>query len=164
MKLAKQKTSKTNAIRLLDQQKVDYELYEYDVDEHMDGVSVAAKIGQSISHVYKTLVTTAGPSKLFIFVIPVSNELDLKKCAKVAGEKKVEMIHVNDLLNLTGYIRGGCSPIGMKKLFPTFIHEGASALDYIVVSAGKRGMQIKMAPNDLLKVTGGSFSDIVKTT
>ncbi|SOC39611.1 Cys-tRNA(Pro) deacylase [Ureibacillus acetophenoni] len=162
--MTKQKTSKTNAVRLLDQQKIAYKLFEYEVDEHIDGVSVATKIGHSVSHVYKTLVTTAGTGKFFVFVIPVSNELDLKKCAKVAGEKKVEMIHVNDLLNLTGYVRGGCSPIGMKKLFPTFVYEGARELDYLIVSAGKRGMQIKLAPIDLLHVTKGSFSDIVKDT
>ncbi len=126
--MSKQKTSKTNAVRLLDQQKIVYELFEYEVDEHIDGVSVAAKIGHPVSSVFKTLVTTAGTGKYFVFVIPVSDELDLKKCAKVAGEKRIEMIHVNDLLNTTGYIRGGCSPIGMKKLFPTFIHDGASEL------------------------------------
>ena len=160
--MAKQKTSKTNAVRLLDQEKIPYDLFEYEVDEHIDGVSAAAKIGQPVSHVYKTLVTEAGAGKYFVFVIPVSNELDLKKCAKVAGEKKLEMIHVNDLLKTTGYIRGGCSPIGMKKLFPTFVHNGASDLNYFIVSAGKRGMQIKLAPNDLLKTTKGQFADIIK--
>ncbi|HWL26368.1 MAG TPA: Cys-tRNA(Pro) deacylase [Ureibacillus sp.] len=160
--VGKQKSSKTNAVRLLDQQKIDYDLLEYEVDEHIDGISVASKIGYSVSYVYKTLVTTSGPGKFFVFVIPVSNELDLKKCAKVAGEKKVEMIHVNELLSTTGYIRGGCSPLGMKKLFPTFIDEGASELDTIIVSAGKRGMQIKLAPNDLLSVTRGKFADLIK--
>lgn len=160
--MSKQKISKTNAVRILDQQKIDYQLFEYEVDENIDGKSVAAKIGHDVSCVYKTLITTAGAGRFFVFVIPVSNELDLKKCAKVTGEKKVEMIHVNDLLNTTGYIRGGCSPIGMKKLFPTFVHDGASVLDFIIVSAGKRGMQIQLSPNELLKVTKGQFADIIK--
>ncbi|CAM5194406.1 Cys-tRNA(Pro)/Cys-tRNA(Cys) deacylase OS=Ureibacillus acetophenoni OX=614649 GN=SAMN05877842_10627 PE=3 SV=1 [Ureibacillus acetophenoni] len=160
--MAKQKISKTNAVRILDQQKINYQLFEYEVDEHIDGISVAAKIGYDVTFVYKTLVTTAGAGKFFVFVIPVSNELDLKKCAKVAGEKRVEMIHVNDLLNTTGYIRGGCSPIGMKKLFPTFVHDSARELDFLIVSAGKRGMQIQLDPNDLLKVTKGKFADIIK--
>lgn len=161
-KLGKQKISKTNAVRILDQHKMNYDLLEYEVDDQIDGVSVAEKIGHPVSHVYKTLLTTAGTGKYFVFVIPVSEELDLKKCARVAGEKKIEMLHLKDLLATTGYIRGGCSPIGMKKLFPTFLHESAETLEYMIVSAGKRGMQIIMAPMDLIKVTNAKFGDLIK--
>ncbi len=160
--MSKQKIPKTNAVRILDQQKVIYELLEYEVDENLDGKSVAIKIGHPDSSVYKTLVTTAGPGKFFVFVIPVTNELDLKKCAKIAGEKRIEMIHVNDLLSTTGYIRGGCSPVGMKKLFPTFVHDDAKELRHIVVSAGKRGVQMKLTPNDLVKVVRAKFADLIK--
>ena len=161
MIVAKHKIPKTNAVRLLDQQKIAYSLIEYDTtDQQIDGVSVANKVGLPASNVFKTLVTTAGTGKYFVFVIPVGAELNLKAGAKVAGEKKIEMLHVKDLLSTTGYIRGGCSPVGMKKLFPTFIDESASALDYIVVSAGKIGMQIKLNPNDLNRVTNGKFAQL----
>lgn len=159
--MAKQKLAKTNAVRLLDQQKIAYNLMEYTIeDNQVDGVSVAKKVGHPVSHVFKTLITTAGPSKFFVFVIPVAEELDLKRCAKVAGEKKIEMLHVKDLLATTGYIRGGCSPVGMKKLFPTFIDESAENLEYIVVSAGKIGMQIQLSPSDLIRVTKGKFAGL----
>ncbi|MDN4492024.1 Cys-tRNA(Pro) deacylase [Ureibacillus aquaedulcis] len=159
--MAKQKVTKTNAVRLLDQQKIDYNIIEYSIeDNQVDGVAVAQKIGHPVSHVFKTLVATAGTGKYFVFVIPVSQELNLKACAKVAGEKKIEMLHVKDLLPTTGYIRGGCSPIGMKKRFPTFIDASALALEYIVVSAGKIGMQIVLNPNDLIRVTYGNFEKL----
>ncbi|MFC7685913.1 Cys-tRNA(Pro) deacylase [Ureibacillus sp. GCM10028918] len=159
--MAKQKVTKTNAVRLLDQQQIDYNLIEYSIeDNQVDGVTVAQKVGHPVSHVFKTLVATAGTGKFFVFVIPVSEELNLKSCAKVAGEKKIEMLHVKDLLPITGYIRGGCSPIGMKKRFPTFIDASALALEYIVVSAGKIGMQIQLNPNDLIHVTYGNFEKL----
>nr|WP_106783344.1 Cys-tRNA(Pro) deacylase [Lysinibacillus timonensis] len=160
--MAKQKVTKTNAVRILEQHKITYTLMEYEVDEHIDGISVAAKIGKPVTNVFKTLITTAGNNKIFVFVVPVAEELDLKKGAKIAGEKKLEMLHVNDLLETTGYIRGGCSPIGMKKLLPTYIDQSAQELEYIIVSAGKRGMQIQVAPVDLLKLTKGIFADITK--
>lgn len=151
-------TKKTNAVRLLDQQKIAYELMEYQVnDGQIDGISVANKIGHPHEVVFKTLIATAGPGKLFVFVIPVAEELDVKAAAKVVGEKKIEMLPVKDLLPLSGYMRGGCSPIGMKKLFPTFIDQSAEAHDYMVVSAGKIGMQLKLAPIDLATVTKGIF-------
>lgn len=159
--MAKQKVTKTNAVRLLEQQKIHYNLIEYTIDDNqVDGVTVAQKVGHPVTHVFKTLVATAGTGKFFVFVIPVSEELNLKACAKVAGEKKIEMLHVKDLLPTTGYIRGGCSPVGMKKLFPTFIDESASELDYILVSAGKIGMQIQLYPNDLIRVTRGNFAKL----
>ena len=156
------KLAKTNAIRLIEQQKITHEVFEYTTDdgEAVDGITVASKIGQPVEHVYKTLIATAGKGNYFVFVIPVDAELNLKAAAKVVGEKKVEMIPVKDLLGLTGYVRGGCSPIGMKKLFPTFIDQAAETLDYIIVSAGKIGMQLKLAPADLVKASNGQFAEI----
>jgi len=158
------KTTKTNAIRLLDQQSVPYSLHEYNVgDGQIDGVSVANKIGQPVEMVFKTLVASAGPGKVYVFLIPVDKELDLKAAAKSAGEKKVELIPVKDLLGLTGYIRGGCSPLGMKKLFPTFIDQSAKSLDEMIVSAGKIGMQIQLKPTDLIANTKGEFALISRS-
>lgn len=152
------KPTKTNAVRLLDQQKVYYELFEYVVnDGQIDGVSVAQKIGQQVEKVFKTLVATAGPGKIFVFLVPVAQELNLKAAAKAVGEKKVEMVAVKDILALTGYIRGGCSPLGMKKIYPTFIDETAKELEMMIVSAGKIGMQIHLKPNDLLTCTNGVY-------
>ncbi|MEK4384652.1 Cys-tRNA(Pro) deacylase [Solibacillus sp. FSL W7-1464] len=157
------KQAKTNAVRLIEQKKIAHEIFEYTINdgESVDGLTVAGKIGQPALHVYKTLVATAGKGNYFVFVIPVNAELNLKAAAKVVGQKKIEMLPVKELLGLTGYIRGGCSPIGMKKLFPTIIEEAAAALDYIIVSAGKIGMQIKLAPEDLQKATNGQFASIV---
>lgn len=159
--MAKQKVSKTNAVRQLDQHGIAYELMEYQVDDgQIDGVSVAHKTGQPIETVYKTLVTTAGAGKYFVFVIPVADELNLKSAAKAAGEKKVEMLHVKDLLPATGYIRGGCSPVGMKKSYPTFIHTAAETLDEMIVSAGKQGLQMKLSPADLKAITNARFEEL----
>lgn len=153
---------KTNAVRLLDQQKISYELLTYEASEAIDGISVANKIGYPASHVYKTLVTTAGVGKYFVFVIPVGKELDLKAAARAAGEKKIEMLPLKDLLSTTGYVRGGCSPVGMKKLFPTFIDESAKELDYIIVSAGKIGLQLKLDSKNLEEVAKATFAPITK--
>lgn len=159
--MAKHKIEKTNAVRILDQQKVDYELMEYEVsDGQVDGITVAAKIGHPVSIVFKTLVARASIQKLYVFVIPVAKELDLKAAAKVVGEKKIEMLHVKDLLSNTGYIRGGCSPIGMKKLYPTIIDISAKEQGSIFVSAGKIGMQMHVAVEDLLKLTKGKLAPI----
>ena len=153
------KISKTNAVRLLDQQNVSYDLFEYEVnDGKIDGVSVAQKIEQPVEKVFKTLVATAGPGKVFVFLVPVAQELNLKAAAKAAGAKKIEMLPVKDLLGLTGYIRGGCSPLGMKKLFPTFIDDTAQILDTMIVSAGKIGMQIHLEPSDLMTCTQGTYA------
>ena len=159
--MAKEKVTKTNAVRLLDQQKIAYNTMEYTVeDDQVDGVTVANKVGHPVTHVFKTLVATAGKGKFFVFVIPVAQELNLKLCAKVVGEKKIEMLHVKELLLTTGYIRGGCSPIGMKKRFPTYIDESAEKLQYILVSAGKIGMQIQLNPHDLIHLTDGNFAKL----
>ncbi|WP_019414697.1 Cys-tRNA(Pro) deacylase [Paenisporosarcina sp. TG20] len=157
------KPAKTNAIRLLDQQKVDYQLFEYTVDDgKIDGISVAIKIAQPVEKVFKTLVATAGPGKVFVFLVPVALELNLKAAAKTVGEKKIEMLSVKDLLGLTGYIRGGCSPLGMKKLYPTVIDESAKELDAMIVSAGKVGMQIHLKPIDLLTCTNAVFAQVTQ--
>ena len=163
--MAKQKKSaKTNAVRLLENEQVPYELMEYDInDGQLDGVSVAAKTGQATESVYKTLVTIAGPRELFVFIVPVAEELDLKKAAKAAGVKKLEMLPLKDLTKETGYVRGGCSAIGMKKKYPTVIDASAEQLEQIIVSAGKPGLQMKLSPMDLARVAEASFSDIIKS-
>ena len=156
------KAPKTNAVRLLEQQKIAHELIYYETEDGqaVDGDTVARKIGYPHEHVYKTLIATAGSNKFFVFVVPVLAELNLKAAAKVAGEKKIEMIAVKELLPLTGYVRGGCSPVGMKKLFPTFIDASAESLEFMIVSAGKIGMQMKLAPSDLARVSKANFSEI----
>ncbi|MGL5415604.1 MAG: Cys-tRNA(Pro) deacylase [Clostridium sp.] len=154
---------KTNAMRILDKKKVAYEALEYDAtDGHIDGAAVAEKTGQKPETVYKTLVTVGNSKALYVFVIPVLEELDLKKAAKVAGEKKIEMIHVKDINKFTGYIRGGCSPLGMKKEYKTFFQKEALDLEKIVFSGGKIGLQIEMNPKDLEKAVRVSFEDIIK--
>ncbi|QUW21091.1 Cys-tRNA(Pro) deacylase [Sporosarcina sp. Marseille-Q4063] len=158
------KAAKTNAVRILDGENIDYELMEYDVsDGQVDGVSVAQKTDQAVETVYKTLVTKAGEKELFVFLLPVALELDLKKAAKAAGVKKLEMLPLKDLTKETGYIRGGCSAIGMKRKYPTFIDANALALDKIIVSAGRPGVQMKLSPEDLREVSEAIFIDIVKT-
>ncbi len=145
-------------MRMLDQHSVPYSLYEYTVqDGQIDGISVAHKIGQPVNYVFKTLVASS-LEKVFVFLVPVEKELDLKTAAKVVNEKKIDLLPVKDLLGLTGYIRGGCSPIGMKKLFPTFIDTSAKELEYMIVSAGKIGMQIQLKPSDLISCTKGDYA------
>ena len=146
------KINKTNVARLLDKAKVPYELIPYEVDENdLSAVHVAASLGEDIECVFKTLVLHGDKSGYFVCVIPGEHEVDLKLAAKVSGNKKLEMIHVKELLPLTGYIRGGCSPIGMKKHFPTYIHKTCLDFPFIYVSAGVRGLQIKLAPDDLIR-------------
>lgn len=154
---------KTNAMRLLDQQKIAYTMHTYDnKDGKIDGVSVAGKIKKNPKEVYKTLVAQGNSKGLYVFIIEVEAELDLKKAAKAAGEKKVEMLPVKDIQKHTGYIRGGCSPLGMKKLYPTFIAQQAEQLETMVVSAGKIGFQIELAPSDLGQAVAAKFVDIEK--
>ena len=151
---------KTNVMRILETNKIIYNVYTYEPGDSIDGISVSAKIGKKVDEVYKTLVTK-GKDDYFVFVIPVSEELNLKKAAKAVGEKSVEMIHVKDINKVTGYIRGGCSPIGMKKLFKTIINETAILLDTFVVSAGKIGFQVELSPEELSKLINGEFEDII---
>ena len=155
---------KTNAMRMLDAKKMTYNVMTYNNDDgQIDGVSVAKKIGRDTRVVYKTLVTQGQIKSLYVFVIPVEAELDLKKAAKAAGEKKLEMLPVKDIQKWTGYIRGGCSPIGMKKLYPTFIDASAAELSSIVVSGGKIGMQIELSVEDLQTVAEAVMHDVRKT-
>ncbi|EGT4145415.1 Cys-tRNA(Pro) deacylase [Clostridium perfringens] len=161
--MAKDKKLKTNAMRILDSKKVSYEMLNYESEDgKIDGISVAHKIGVDEKNVFKTLVAQGTSKELYVFVIPVAEELDLKNAAKIAGEKKVEMIAVKDILKYTGYIRGGCSPIGLKRDYRTFIHESAKDLDFMIVSAGKIGHQIKMNPKDLVSVVEGKFAFLIK--
>lgn len=144
------KINKTNAARLLDKAKIAYELIPYEVDENdLSAPHVAASLGENIEQVFKTLVLHGDKSGYFVCVIPGAHEVDLKMAAKVSGNKKCDLIPMKELLPLTGYIRGGCSPIGMKKPFPTYIHESCQLFPYIYVSAGVRGLQLKIAPSDL---------------
>ncbi|MEK5378144.1 MULTISPECIES: Cys-tRNA(Pro) deacylase [Paenibacillus] len=155
--------SKTNAMRILDGQHIQYNILSYDhQDGKIDGMNVAEKIERAPEMVFKTLVAH-GKQNLFIFVIPVHKELDLKKAAKSAGEKKIEMLPVKDLQKYTGYIRGGCSPIGMKKLYPTFIDQPALELEAIVVSGGKIGTQLELSPHDLALIIQAQFTDLTHT-
>mgnify|MGYP001405477488 CR=1 FL=1 len=157
------KTKKTNAIRMLDTKKISYKVYTYEQrDGKIDGVSVAKKLGKDPRCVFKTLVVQSGTNQLYVFVIPVTEELDLKKAAKVAGEKKVEMLPVKELQKWTGYVRGGCSPIAMKKTYPVFIDKQAFNCQKIIVSGGKIGIQIELSPTDLQKVVNAKIEDLVK--
>lgn len=154
--------AKTNAVRLLESQNISHTIIEYDYDEdEIDAVSVAQKIGAEPESVFKTLVSVDEKNEFFVFVIPGNFELNLKKAAKITGSKKIELIKVKDLQPLTGYLRGGCSPIGMKKLYPTYIDENAQLFNNIYVSAGIRGMQLKLSPDDLCKVIKARFTDLL---
>lgn len=157
------KETKTNAMRLLDSNKINYTTHSYEnKDNKIDGIAVANKIGKDVESVFKTLVTQGHSKEYYVFVIPVAEELDMKKASKAAGEKNIEMIHVKDINSITGYIRGGCSPLGMKKVFKTFVQEEALLFDAIVFSGGKIGVQIEINPNNLQKVLKCSFVDIIK--
>lgn len=152
---------KTNAMRILDKVGVSYNTYSYDSsDDLIDGVSVAGKIGKPVEKVYKTLVAKGASREYYVFIIPVAKELDLKTAAKAVGEKSVEMIKVSDINKVTGYIRGGCSPIGMKKNYKTVLDKACESLDAIIVSAGKIGHQIEVTPMDLVKVVNCEIDNI----
>ena len=149
--MAKQKEVKTNAMRILESLKIPYTHHTYECEEFVDGLQIADKLSLPYEQVYKTLVTVGSSKNYFVFVIPIAEELDMKKAAKSVGEKSVEMIHVKDINAITGYIRGGCSPIGMKKKYPTYIDETSILFDEIAVSAGQRGLQIILSPDDLAR-------------
>ncbi|MFR8002300.1 MAG: Cys-tRNA(Pro) deacylase [Hydrogeniiclostridium sp.] len=156
----KEQGEKTNVMRMLEAEGIPYTCHFYEHgDEAVDGLSVAKSTGQNPEQVFKTLVTRGGNS-FFVFVIPVAMELDLKAAARVAGVKNIEMLHVNELLKTTGYIRGGCSPIGMRKLFPTILHESCLSFDTILVSGGKIGTQVELSPSDLLRLTKGKTASV----
>ncbi|WP_289772655.1 Cys-tRNA(Pro) deacylase [uncultured Duncaniella sp.] len=161
MASSKDKVSKTNAARLLDRAGIGYELIPYTVDpDNLAADHVAEELGEDINRVFKTLVLHGEKSGHFVCVIPGNMEVDLKKAAKVAGAKKAEMIHVKELLPLTGYIRGGCSPIGMKRTFPTFFHSSVLDYDFIYVSAGVRGLQLKIDPRQLVQFCGATVAEV----
>ena len=155
------KPEKTNVMRVLDSKKISYTSHEYEPDPTLTGEQIAAILGEPAANVFKTLVTLGRSGAHYIFVIPVHAELDLKKAAKASGEKSIEMIRQKELLPLTGYVHGGCSPIGMKKPFPTFIHASAETLEKIYVSAGKVGFQIELSPSDLINAAGCVPADLV---
>ena len=155
------KEEKTNVMRVLDGKKISYKSHTYEPDATMSGEEIAGILGEDPGMVFKTLVTQGKSGAYYVFVIPVREELDLKKAAKAAGEKAVSMIKQKELLPITGYVHGGCSPIGMKKQFPTFIHETATMNERIFVSAGKVGYQIELDLFDLIRVSGSTVADIV---
>ena len=155
------KEEKTNVMRVLDGKKIAYKSHTYEPDATMSGEEIAGILGENPDKVFKTLVTQGKSGAYFVFIVPVKAELDLKKAAKAAGEKAVSMIKQKDLLPLTGYVHGGCSPLGMKKQFPTFIHETATGYDRIFVSAGRVGFQIELASEDLMKAAGCKAADII---
>ena len=155
------KVNKTNVARLLDKAKISYQLVPYEVDENdLSAIHVAEQLGENVEQVFKTLILHGDKSGYFVCVIPGADEVDLKKAAKVSGNKKCEMIPVKELLPLTGYIRGGCSPIGMKKRFPTFIDEAALKYETIAVSAGQRGFQVLLSPQALADYVGAKLLDL----
>ena len=156
------KINKTNVARLLDKAKIDYQLIPYEVDESdLSAIHVAEQLGEDVIHVFKTLVLKGDKAGFFVCVIPGHEEVDLKLAAKVSGNKNCEMIPMKELLATTGYIRGACSPIGMKKHFPTFIHETCLEYSFIYVSAGQRGLQIKLAPSDLIKEVAATVCKLI---
>ncbi len=156
------KINKTNAARLLDRGKIAYELVPYEVDENnLAATHVAEQLGENIDQVFKTLVLRGDKHGIFVCVIPGDKEVDLKKAAKMSGNKSAEMIAMKELLPTTGYIRGGCSPIGMKKNFPVYIQECCMSYDYIYISAGQRGLQIKIAPADLIGFVSAQLGDMI---
>ena len=154
------KELKTNAMRMLDKLGIPYDFRTYECESFVDGVQIAELLGQSPDVTFKTLVTVGKSAKYYVFVLPASCEMDLKKCARAVGEKSVEPIRVKDIQSITGYIRGGCSPIGMKKPFRTVIHESAKTLETVIVSGGRLGLQLVLTPDDLVRACSGEYADI----
>lgn len=155
------KEVKTNAMRILDKNKIPYELLSYECDEFIDGLHTAEKTGAPVEQSFKTLVAQGKSKAYYVFVVPIAEEVDLKLAAKVAGEKSIEMIHVKDITAVTGYVRGGCTPIGMKKQFPIFIQESAQKYDQIYVSGGRIGYTLKLSPQDLAGLVRATFADFI---
>src|SRR5699024_650122 len=158
--MGKQKELKTNAMRILEKNKIPYEAIQYECDEFIDGLHTAQKTGAPVEQSFKTLVVQGKSREYYVLVIPIAEEIDLKTAAKAVGEKSLEMIHVKDITKVTGYVRGGCSPLGMKKQFPTVIHETAKGFDEIYISGGRIGLSLKMNPMQLADVIGAKFADI----
>lgn len=158
--MSKDKEVKTNAMRILDRNKVSYKVNTYECGEFIDGVHIADMLGQPYESSFKTLVTVGKSGNYYVFAIPIAEELDMKKAAKSVGEKSVEMLHVKDINSVTGYIRGGCTPLGMKKQYMTVVDNSAEQFDEIIISGGRIGSQIMLSPQDLVKVTRGKFESI----
>lgn len=157
------KEAKTNAMRILEKNKVHYEVLTYECDEFIDGLHIAKKTGAPVEQSFKTLVLKGKSGQYYVMVVPIANELDLKKAAKAAGEKSLDMIPVKEINQITGYIRGGCSPLGMKKQFPTIIHETAEKYDKIYISGGQIGTTISLDPEKLRSITGGNYANITSS-
>ncbi len=155
------KELKTNAMRILETHNIEYSYKTYECDEFTDGIQVADQLGLDHELVFKTIVTTGKSGEHYVFVIPIEESIDFKKAAKVVKEKSLEMLHLKDLTKVTGYVRGGCTAIGMKKLFPTVIQEDAELYDKIYVSGGKIGMQLELAPDDLKKAANAIYADVI---
>lgn len=155
------KELKTNAMRFLDKNKIDYTVQTYECGEFIDGIHTAQALGQPVEETFKTLVAKGKSGSHYCFLIPVAEELDLKKAAKSVGEKSVELIPVKDITAVTGYVRGGCTPIGMKKQFMTVVHDSAEKLELFHISGGRIGTQIRLSPAELVKAVCGSFADII---
>ncbi len=155
------KELKTNAMRFLDTKKIAYEVQAYQCDEFIDGVHVAEKLGQPLDETFKTIVAQGKSGSYYCFLLPVAEELDLKKAAKSVGEKSVELLHVKDITKVTGYVRGGCTPIGMKKQFMTVVHSSAQELEKFYISGGRIGMQIHLSPTELVDAINGKFEPII---
>lgn len=160
--MAKQKEIKTNAMRILDRMKLTYQTHTYECDEFTDGAQTADILGFPHEIMFKTLVTVSQDRAYYVFVIPIDNELDLKKAARTAGVKSLSMIHVKEINNVTGYIRGGCTAIGMKKQYPVFLHESALTHPHIIVSGGKIGAQIELSPQDYISACSAAVCDLIK--
>lgn len=156
------KEVKTNAMRILDRNKIKYEILNYECDEFIDGLHTAKITGAPIEQSFKTLVMQGKSAQYYVYVVPIASEVDLKSAARAVGEKSVEMIHVKDITKITGYVRGGCSPLGMKKSFPTVLHMTARQYDKIYISGGRIGTTIALAPEDLMQVVDGSYADIIQ--
>ena len=154
------KELKTNAMRILDRNKIKYDINTYECDDFISGTDIADRLGQNYDESFKTLVAVGKSSNYFVFVIPIDKELDLKKAAKVVGEKNVEMLHVKDINKVTGYVRGGCTPIGMKKQYKTVLHNSIMNYDKVIISGGRIGTQLVLAPEDIVKVTSAIIEDI----
>ncbi|WP_230398755.1 Cys-tRNA(Pro) deacylase [Novisyntrophococcus fermenticellae] len=154
------KEVKTNAMRILDKQKISYELIQYECEEFIDGIHTAEKTGAPVEQSFKTLVVQGKSSLYYVLVIPIGEEINLKAAARVIGEKSIELIHVKDINAITGYVRGGCSPIGMKKQFPTYVDESARKFEKIYVSGGRIGTTLALSPEELKKVSRAEYADL----
>ncbi len=157
----KEKEIKTNAMRILEKNKVPYETIQYECEEFIDGLHTAQKTGAPVEQSFKTLVVQGKSKEYYVLVVPIAEEIDLKKAARVLNEKSIEMIHVKDITKVTGYVRGGCSPLGMKKQYPTVIHRSALEYDEIYISGGRIGTTLKLKPEDLAKTIKADFADII---